>query len=137
MVGLEVHAQVLARTKLFSEGKTLFNGPPNSQVSVIDAALPGVLPYTNEKVVQQAVRILSPSSPLLLLHSSPSFLTSITFCYVIIPDQNIPGTELPCQPPVHLRAQALLLLRPAPGVPDNPAATPSGVRGVHHCANTI
>jgi Asp-tRNA(Asn)/Glu-tRNA(Gln) amidotransferase B subunit len=68
VVGLEVHAQVLARTKLFSEGKTLFNSPPNSQVSVIDAALPGVMPCTNEKVVQQAVCKIT-LSPLMLTPS--------------------------------------------------------------------
>jgi aspartyl-tRNA(Asn)/glutamyl-tRNA(Gln) amidotransferase subunit B len=56
VIGLEVHAQVIAQSKLFSAAATEFGAPPNSQVSLIDAALPGMLPVLNEFCVEQAVR---------------------------------------------------------------------------------
>jgi len=56
VVGLEVHAQVLSRAKLFSGASTKFGGEPNSQVSLVDAAMPGMLPVINEYCVEQAVR---------------------------------------------------------------------------------
>ena len=56
VVGLEVHAQVTSKAKLFSGASTAFGGPPNSHVSLIDAAMPGMLPVINEECVRQAVR---------------------------------------------------------------------------------
>ncbi len=56
VVGLEVHAQVISRAKLFSGSATDFGAPPNTQVSFIDAAFPGMLPVINEECVAQAVR---------------------------------------------------------------------------------
>ncbi len=56
VVGLEVHAQVNSRAKLFSGASTAFGGPPNSHVSLVDAAMPGMLPVINAECVAQAVR---------------------------------------------------------------------------------
>ena len=56
VVGLEVHAQVTARSKLFSGAATTFGAEPNSQVSLVDAAMPGMLPVLNGECVRQAVR---------------------------------------------------------------------------------
>ena len=55
-VGLEVHAQVISRAKLFSTAPTAFGAQPNSQVSLVDAAMPGMLPVINGQCVAQAVR---------------------------------------------------------------------------------
>jgi aspartyl-tRNA(Asn)/glutamyl-tRNA(Gln) amidotransferase subunit B len=56
VIGLEVHAQVTARAKLFSGAATEFGAAPNTQVSTIDAAFPGMLPVINRHVVEQAVK---------------------------------------------------------------------------------
>lgn len=56
VIGLEVHAQVIAKSKLFSGAPTAFGAEPNSQVSLVDAAMPGMLPVLNEHVVEQAIR---------------------------------------------------------------------------------
>jgi aspartyl-tRNA(Asn)/glutamyl-tRNA(Gln) amidotransferase subunit B len=56
VIGLEVHAQVNSRAKLFSGASTAFGAPPNSHVSLVDAAMPGMLPVINEECVAQAVR---------------------------------------------------------------------------------
>src|SRR2546426_7806851 len=56
IVGLEVHAQVTSQAKLFSGASTEFGGAPNSHVSLIDAAMPGMLPVINAECVRQAVR---------------------------------------------------------------------------------
>jgi aspartyl-tRNA(Asn)/glutamyl-tRNA(Gln) amidotransferase subunit B len=56
VVGLEVHAQVMSKSKLFSGASTAFGAAPNTQVSLVDAALPGMLPVINEKCIEQAVR---------------------------------------------------------------------------------
>src|SRR5476649_2202828 len=56
VIGLEVHAQVTSRSKLFSGASTEFGGEPNSHVSLVDAAMPGMLPVINEECVRQAVR---------------------------------------------------------------------------------
>jgi aspartyl-tRNA(Asn)/glutamyl-tRNA(Gln) amidotransferase subunit B len=56
VVGLEVHAQVISRAKLFSGAATDFGAPPNTQVSFVDAAFPGMLPVINRECVAQAVR---------------------------------------------------------------------------------
>src|SRR6187455_3479210 len=56
VVGMEVHAQVSSNAKLFSGASTEFGGAPNSHVSLVDAAMPGMLPVINEECVRQAVR---------------------------------------------------------------------------------
>ncbi len=56
VVGLEVHAQVISNAKLFSGAATAFGAAPNSQVSLVDAAFPGMLPVLNGECVAQAVR---------------------------------------------------------------------------------
>src|SRR6195952_3989079 len=56
VIGLEVHAQVTSRSKLFSGASTAFGGDPNSHVSLVDAAMPGMLPVINEECVKQALR---------------------------------------------------------------------------------
>src|ERR1700722_5646155 len=56
VIGLEVHAQVISTSKLFSSASTEFGGAPNSHVSLVDAAMPGMLPVINEFCVAQAVR---------------------------------------------------------------------------------
>jgi len=56
VIGMEVHAQVTAKAKLFSGASTAFGGGPNEHVSLVDAAMPGMLPVLNEECVRQAVR---------------------------------------------------------------------------------
>ncbi len=56
VVGLEVHAQVISQSKLFSGAATAYGAAPNSQVSFVDAAMPGMLPVINQECVAQAVR---------------------------------------------------------------------------------
>ncbi|MES2444498.1 MAG: Asp-tRNA(Asn)/Glu-tRNA(Gln) amidotransferase subunit GatB [Pseudomonadota bacterium] len=56
VIGLEVHAQVTSNAKLFSGASTEFGAEPNSQVSLIDAAMPGMLPTPNRECIRQAVR---------------------------------------------------------------------------------
>ncbi|MGB3865588.1 MAG: Asp-tRNA(Asn)/Glu-tRNA(Gln) amidotransferase subunit GatB [Xanthobacteraceae bacterium] len=56
VIGLEVHAQVTSNAKLFSGASTRFGGDPNSHVSLVDAAMPGMLPVINAEAVRQAVR---------------------------------------------------------------------------------
>lgn len=56
VIGMEVHAQVTSESKLFSGSSTEFGNPPNSNVSFVDAAMPGMLPTINEECVRQAVR---------------------------------------------------------------------------------
>ena len=56
VVGLEVHAQVASQSKLFSGSSTAFGAEPNSHVSLVDAAMPGMLPVINEECVAQAIR---------------------------------------------------------------------------------
>jgi len=56
VVGLEVHAQVKSRSKLFSGASTEFGSEPNTQVSLVDAGMPGMLPVLNKFCVEQAVR---------------------------------------------------------------------------------
>src|ERR1700716_2015089 len=56
VIGLEVHAQVTSNSKLFSGASTEFGGEPNTHVSLVDAAMPGMLPVINEFCVKQAVR---------------------------------------------------------------------------------
>src|ERR1700710_23069 len=56
VVGMEIHAQVSSKSKLFSAASTTFGGEPNSHVSLVDAAMPGMLPVINEECIKQAVR---------------------------------------------------------------------------------
>ena len=56
IIGLEVHAQVLSNSKLFSSSSTKFGAEPNTQVSLVDAAFPGMLPVINEYCIKQAVK---------------------------------------------------------------------------------
>lgn len=56
VVGMEVHAQVASNAKLFSGASTAFGGEPNSHVSMVDAAMPGMLPVINQMCVEQAVK---------------------------------------------------------------------------------
>ncbi|MGA9548704.1 MAG: Asp-tRNA(Asn)/Glu-tRNA(Gln) amidotransferase GatCAB subunit B, partial [Rhodomicrobium sp.] len=51
IVGMEVHAQVLSNAKLFSGASAAFGGEPNSHVSLVDAAMPGMLPVINQECV--------------------------------------------------------------------------------------
>ena len=56
VIGLEVHAQVTSKSKLFSSSSTKFGGEPNTQVSLVDAAFPGMLPVINEFCIKQAIK---------------------------------------------------------------------------------
>ena len=56
VIGLEVHAQVLTKSKLFSGASADFGGAPNAQVSPVDAGMPGMLPVINKECVEKAVR---------------------------------------------------------------------------------
>ncbi len=56
VIGLEVHAQAISEAKLFSGASTAFGAQPNQNVSLVDAAMPGMLPVVNKKAIEQAVR---------------------------------------------------------------------------------
>ncbi len=56
VIGLEIHAQVSSQSKLFSGASTAFGGEPNTHVSLVDAAMPGMLPVINEECIRQAIR---------------------------------------------------------------------------------
>src|ERR1043165_2541534 len=56
VIGMEVHAHVISKAKLFSGAATEFGAEPNSQVSLVDAAMPGMLPVINRRCVEQAVK---------------------------------------------------------------------------------
>lgn len=56
VIGLEVHAQVTSHAKLFSGASTAFGAEPNTNVSLVDAAMPGMLPVPNAECIRQAVR---------------------------------------------------------------------------------
>ena len=56
VIGLEVHAQVISESKLFSGAATRFGAEPNSQVSPVDAGFPGMLPVLNRVCVEQAIK---------------------------------------------------------------------------------
>ena len=58
VIGMEIHAQVTSKSKLFSGASTAFGGDPNSHVSLVDVAMPGMLPVINEECVRQAVRTI-------------------------------------------------------------------------------
>ena len=56
VIGLEVHAQVISKAKLFSGASAHFGADPNTHVSLVDAAFPGMLPVLNRECVDQAIR---------------------------------------------------------------------------------
>ena len=56
IIGLEVHAQVKSNSKLFSGSSTKFGAEPNTQVSLVDSAFPGMLPVINEFCIHQAIK---------------------------------------------------------------------------------
>ena len=56
VVGLEIHAQVISQSKLFSGASATYGGEPNAHVSFVDAGFPGMLPVINRECVAQAVR---------------------------------------------------------------------------------
>ncbi|TMH28364.1 MAG: Asp-tRNA(Asn)/Glu-tRNA(Gln) amidotransferase GatCAB subunit B, partial [Betaproteobacteria bacterium] len=56
VVGIETHAQLSTRSKIFSAAATAFGAPPNTQASAVDIALPGVLPVLNRAAVEHAIR---------------------------------------------------------------------------------
>ena len=56
VIGMEVHAQIIAKSKLFSGASAEFGGAPNSHVSIVDAAMPGMLPVLNEYCVEQSIK---------------------------------------------------------------------------------
>ena len=56
VIGCEIHAQIASKSKLFSRSSTTFGSDANSQVSLVDCALPGMLPTINEECVKQAVK---------------------------------------------------------------------------------
>ncbi|MFZ4807612.1 MAG: Asp-tRNA(Asn)/Glu-tRNA(Gln) amidotransferase subunit GatB [Hyphomicrobiaceae bacterium] len=56
VIGMEVHAQVTSNSKLFSGASTMFGAPPNHNVSLVDAAMPGMLPVINAQCIAQAIR---------------------------------------------------------------------------------
>ena len=56
VMGLEVHAQIKSKSKLFSEASTNWGGEPNSQVELVDSGMPGALPVINEHCVDQAIK---------------------------------------------------------------------------------
>src|SRR3954465_2653335 len=57
VIGLETHAQLMTRSKIFSGASTEFGSAPNTQASAVDLALPGVLPVLNKQAVEFAVRL--------------------------------------------------------------------------------
>ena len=63
VIGMEVHAQVTSKSKLFSGASTEFGGEPNSHVSLVDAAMPGMLPVINEECVRRPCAPVSGSTP--------------------------------------------------------------------------
>src|SRR5207302_2443861 len=56
VIGLETHAQIIAKSKLFSGAATAFGAEPNTQVSPVDAAFPGMLPVINRHCIEQAIK---------------------------------------------------------------------------------
>ena len=56
IIGLEVHAQVLSKSKLFSSSPTKFGAEPNTQVSLVDSAFPGMLPVINQFCIEQGIK---------------------------------------------------------------------------------
>ncbi len=87
VIGLEVHAQVTSNAKLFSGAATEFGAEPNTQVSLIDAAMPGMLPVPNRECLRQAVRtgmaLEAKINPLVALRPEELFLSDLPQGYQI------------------------------------------------------
>ena len=92
VIGLETHAQLNTRSKMFSGASTAFGAPPNTQACAVDIALPGVLPVANKGAVECAIRF----------------------------GLAVERRRREHQPPLDLRPQELLLSRPSQGLPDQP-----------------
>ena len=89
VIGLEIHAQLATRSKIFSGSATAYGAAPNTQANLVDLGYPGVLPVLNGEAVRMAIRF--------------GLATGSKICA-----------------PLDLRAQELLLPRPAEGLPDQP-----------------
>lgn len=82
VIGLEVHAQLATKTKLFSSAPTDFGASPNSQVNVIDAGLPGVLPVVNQEAINMAIQFgLATDASI----NNFSFFERKSYCYPDLP----------------------------------------------------
>ena len=57
VIGLEIHAQLATRTKIFSGAATAYGAPPNAQANLVDLGYPGVLPVLNREAVRMAVKL--------------------------------------------------------------------------------
>ena len=91
VIGLEVHAQLLTKSKLFSADKTEFGGEPNTHISPVTLGYPGSLPGLNRKAVESRSEWGSPVIPKLRnLIISPARITSILICPRDIRSRNIP-----------------------------------------------
>ena len=104
VIGLEIHAQLGTRSKIFSGSATAYGAPPNAQANLVDLGYPGVLPVLNAAAVRMAVKL---------------------------------GLAINARiaPQLGLRAQELLLPRPAQGLPDQPVrAADRRQRGARHSA---
>ena len=77
VIGLEIHAQVNCKSKLFSGSATDFGASPNSQVSFVDAAMPGMLPVINNEAVNQAIKTGHALNA--KINNTVSFLKNISF----------------------------------------------------------
>ena len=91
VIGLEVHAQVMSAAKLFSGAATAFGAPPNSQVSLVDAAMPGMLPVINRTCVEQAVRTGLGINAAINMTSSTARTISTPICRRAIKSANTPN----------------------------------------------
>ena len=91
VIGMEVHAQIASKAKLFSGASTQFGNEPNSNVAFVDAAMPGMLPVINEFCVEQAVKTgLGLQAKINLLSANKNF---VRICHQI--EKNNPvGTEV-------------------------------------------
>lgn len=93
VIGLEVHAQLSTRSKIFSGASTAYGAPPNTQACVIDLALPGVLPVLNKGAVERAIKLgLSVGAKI----NSPSIFARKNYFYPDLPKgYQISQLELP------------------------------------------
>src|SRR5712675_841284 len=104
VIGMEIHAQVTSNSKLFSGASTEFGGEPNSHVSLVDAAMPGMLPVINEFCVAQAVRTglgLNAQINLRSLHDR-----SPTMSYVDLNRSGVALMEIVSKPDIRSSEQA-------------------------------
>ena len=88
VIGLEVHAQVLSESKLFSTAATKFGAEPNTQVSLVDAAFPGMLPVINEFCVKQAFKIGEKTNDPVSMYLNDIFTVPVNLA-------GLPGISIP------------------------------------------